>query len=317
MFLSNSTTFTILMFNYVALGGTMGCVGCLGNAVNAYVFVKMGIRDTVNISLLGLAISDFLALLFLLSESVCLNPMFQDTGVPVVLTEIEYVVGGWPHVCFTRVTSWITAFVTFERCLCIACPLKVKRYVTPTRAKLFICAMFLLVLASAAPEFFVNQFTWKFYPERNRTMLGLRFIEDRTRFEIVTLVLNNVIMQYFAFLAVIVFTITLAAELNQKSKWRSSVVKADNPDDIPRKDKKVVKLITLISTTFILSYLPSSILFLAMAVEHEFHPDGYYNIFYVTWSFAYVMEGLNASLNIFVYFTMSSRFRGIVYKTFL
>ncbi|CAL1543817.1 unnamed protein product, partial [Lymnaea stagnalis] len=315
--ISDSLKDTILDVTYVSICGFLSVAGLVANTLNIIVFIRMGLNDAVNVSLLGLAVSDIFSMTFLLLESTCFNPLFQNVGLPFALMEVQFIVGGWPHICFTRVVSWITAFVTFERCVCIALPLKVKSIITATRAKVVVVMSFLLVAGSAAPEFYVNQFVWKFYPEKNVSLIGLHFIEDRDRFENVTFVLNNVLMQYLAFVAVIICTIILVVKLNEKTRWRSATARGDNTAAISVKDKKVVKMISFISAIFIASYLPSSILFMAMAIKRDFHPSGYFNIFHVTWSLAFMLEGINSTVNIFVYYKMSSKYHRMFHRTFL
>lgn len=58
--------------------------------------------------------------------NVCYNPAFDTLDLGTDPVEFQYLTGAWPHVAFTRVTSWITAFITLERCLCITMPLKVR-----------------------------------------------------------------------------------------------------------------------------------------------------------------------------------------------
>ncbi|XP_059156840.1 neuropeptides capa receptor-like [Physella acuta] len=301
----------------IYLLGALSVAGLITNTINIIVFIRLGLHDAVNVSLLGLAVSDIFSMIFLLLESACFNPMFQNIGLPFALMEVQFIVGGWPHICFTRVVSWVTAFITFERCLCIALTLKVKTIITATRAKIAVVVIFLVVAGSAAPEFYVNQFVWKFYPGKNTSLIGLKFIEHRERFENVTFVLNNVLMQFVAFIAVIICTIILVVKLNEKTKWRSTTARGDNTETISSKDRKVVKMISFISSLFIISYLPSSVLFVAMAVRRDFHPSGYFNMFHVTWSFAFVLEGVNSTITLFVYINMSSKFNRMFYRTFL
>ncbi|KAK0056412.1 allatostatin-A receptor, partial [Biomphalaria pfeifferi] len=71
-----------------------------------------------------LAVSDVGMLGTLVWLNLCFNPLFHNLDLPFDSVEIQYLTAGWPHVVFTQITSWITAFITLERCLCIALPLK-------------------------------------------------------------------------------------------------------------------------------------------------------------------------------------------------
>lgn len=314
--ISDEATYIFVAVFQVALTGILAVCGMVTNTINIVVFIKMGLRETVNISLLGLAVGDLFSLVFSLWESVCFNPLLQDPDVPVVFTEIEYITGCWPHVCFVRVASYITAYITLERCLCIALPLKVKTIITTTRTKIVIVGIFFVVTATSIPEYYVTQLAWKFYPDKNRTMLGVHFIEERERFESVTLILNNIVMQCAAFVAVVVCTVILIVQLNRKAKWRQQSAATDKSSS--GKDRKVIKMISFISVIFIISNLPSCLVFIAMSSTPQLHPSGQnYNMFYVVWSVVYVMEGINSTVSILVYLSMSSKYKAIFCKTFM
>lgn len=78
-----------------------------------------------HLSFAGLAISDLGCLVTIIWTNLCLNPSFNSLDLPFESVGFQYLTSGWPHATFTRVTSWITAFITLERCLCITAPLKV------------------------------------------------------------------------------------------------------------------------------------------------------------------------------------------------
>lgn len=146
-------------------------------------------------------------------------------------------------------------------------------------------------------------------------MLGIHFIEDRERFEAVTLLLNNVILQCISLIAVVVCTVILVVQLNRKVKWRQQAVKGDNTSF--EKDKRVIKMISFISVIFIICNIPSCLGFIAMKTCLNFHPTGAnYNLFYVIWATVFAMEGVNSFLNVFVYLKMSSKFKDVFYKLF-
>ncbi|CAG5135057.1 unnamed protein product [Candidula unifasciata] len=313
--ISDNTTYILIIVFQVSFTGVLAVGGIITNTINIVVFFKTGLSDSVNISLFGLAVGDLCSLIFSFWESVCFNPLFHNIGAPVVFTEIEYITGCWPHVCFVRVTSYITAFVTFERCLCIALPLKVKSIVTAGRTKGIIIVIFLIVMITSIPEYYVSRLVYKFYPEKNRTLLGIYFIEDRARFEKVTLILNNVVLQCLAFIAVLVCTVILIVQLNRKAKWRKHAAKVEK--STLGKDKKVIKMISFVSVVFIVSNLPSCLVFVSMTSFPQLHPTGVNrNMFYVVWSVVYVMESINSMVNIFIYINMSSKYSAIFYKMF-
>ncbi|KAK3779335.1 hypothetical protein RRG08_028892 [Elysia crispata] len=153
-FISDSLRQTFETVNFSIMSGIISIFGCATNVINIVVFCRQKFSDSVKISLLGLAISDLGALLTLVWMSVCFNPLFRKLSLTFDPDGVQYLTAGWPHVCFARITSYITAYITLERCLCVTLPLKVKTIIIPRRTFLTILAIFLILFASVAPVYF-------------------------------------------------------------------------------------------------------------------------------------------------------------------
>ncbi|XP_005092880.1 growth hormone secretagogue receptor type 1-like [Aplysia californica] len=301
----------VLIF-FVAVMGSASFIGIIFNAINIIVFRKQGFKDTVNITLFGLAISDIGGLMSLIWLSICFNPWFTNADLPFDTEEIQYVTAGWPHTCFTRITGWITAFVTFERCLCIAMPLKVKTIITPRRTTFVVVGIYSIVISGVVPAFYSIRLGPKFYQSKNVTKIGLLYIPNGVHIENVA-VLVNIIPQYVSFLVVIVCTIILVRNLTLKSKWRKSTSNSAQQNSLSNRDKKVVSMIILISSIFMACFLPSAVNQIIMIVSVEYSIYGINrNLFLLSWSICKSLEAVNSAVNIFVYYNMSSRYREIL-----
>ncbi|CAL1528654.1 unnamed protein product, partial [Lymnaea stagnalis] len=319
--LDDDTTQLFFLANSVILNTIVSGLGTVSNVISILIFVRQGFRDTVNISLFGLAFSDLLSLVSLLWLAILSNPLLKNSEqILFVALDVQYLTAGWPHVCFARVTGWITAFVTFERCLCICLPLKVKTILTPTRVNGCIVGIFLVVMASVAPTYYTSRLGDVFIAERNRTLVGLVVTPDRAQVESVAFTINNVVSPIGSFCVVVVCTIVLAVKLREKTKWRQSATRAKEQDragKISRKDQKAVKMVVAISTVFIVSFTPTTVFFAWMAHDPAFGAGGVYqNIFNVVFSFSFLLEAINGSVNIFVYYNMSSRYRNSFIRMF-
>lgn len=73
----------------------------------------------------GLSVSDLLSLITMCLGNIGMTPAVTAADLPFDSMEVSYLVVGTPHVSFSRVTSWITALIALERCLCVIAPLKV------------------------------------------------------------------------------------------------------------------------------------------------------------------------------------------------
>ncbi|CAG5122374.1 unnamed protein product, partial [Candidula unifasciata] len=169
----------VQLLTYVTLCGIISLFGIGANIANIIVFVKQGFKDSINISLLGLAVADLGCVITMFYSSFGYNPVFASMDLPFELQAVTYVSGGYPHIYFNRITSCITVFITFERCLCIAMPLKVKQVITHSRTKAVNVSVFGIMVIVFCPFYFVNKLEWRYDLVKNRTILGITFSKDR------------------------------------------------------------------------------------------------------------------------------------------
>ncbi|KAH9498231.1 hypothetical protein Btru_008039 [Bulinus truncatus] len=296
--------------NYVSLGQAVNVFGMLTNILSVVVFIKMGFRDTSNISLLGLTISDLCSLVTLFFFNICQTPDFYNLTLPFEPYDVAFLTVGWAHVGFARVTCCLTAFIILERCLCIALPLKVKAILRPQRTIMTVMCIFPVSYASIFPIYCTASLNFRFSPIRNRTLLVMTYNELRKEMESISSVVNNVI-PVSSFIVIVVCTALIIYQLHEKTKWRK--LTSSYSSGAGTRDRKLEKMVLLISVIFIVCYLPCEIVFVWMLIDPELRFDGQQsNLFKVCVSALYFAETVNASSNVFVYYTMSSKYRGMV-----
>ncbi|CAL1538688.1 unnamed protein product, partial [Lymnaea stagnalis] len=275
-----------------------------------------GFQDTVNISLLCLALSDMMSLVTLLWSSISWNPLFYHADLSFLPSDVEYLTGSLPHLLFTRVTGWITAFVAFERCVCITLPLKVKTIITATRIKITIACVCAWVTACQAPSFYTSYLAPKFVASRNKTVMGLVFRDDSDDIDGVTYAIN-LVSPFGSFALVVACTVITAVQLRRKSRWRQKTVasapgrKQGQEPGVSTKEQKVIKMVVMISTVFIVSFTPANVahIFYCAIAEQPVLLYTYWDVISVIFSFSKLFESVNASVNFFLYYKMSTRYR--------
>ncbi|CAL1532771.1 unnamed protein product, partial [Lymnaea stagnalis] len=316
-YVDDYTTQLFVTINNCIISEIIGLAGVISNIINVIVFYKQGFQDTVNISLFGLSVSDLGSLLTLQWENICFNPLFQQLDLPFDPSEIEHVTAGWPHVCFARITSMITAYITFERCLCVAMPLKVKIILTPKRTSFIIVGIFLVMFASTSPIFTVYWLQEKFNSVRNRTLISIVYAPNREVVERITLATNNV-LSYISFFSVSIFTAVLVTNLNRKTKWRQNSAVTDRTSVASTRDNRVVKMVISISVVFIVCFAPNTMMFLGTMISPEFGTAGHLrNLNYILVLFGFSMEAINSSTSILIYLKMSSKYKQAFDEIFL
>ncbi|CAG5119122.1 unnamed protein product [Candidula unifasciata] len=306
--LADETLYYFLLVNFWGPALAVCILGIITNILNIIVFSKQGLRDTVNISLFGLATSDLGSLITLLYANISFMPDYNALDLPFVSSDIMYITS-WIHVIFTRVSTWVTAYITLERCLCVTAPLKVKNLFTPKRTVLYLVFIYVFMLASVCPVFYTARPAIIFDPSINRTLLGISFIEDRSKIEAFTFMTNNTIPT-MAFCTVAVCTAILVSALRKKSKWRRKATTSSAKTVMADRDSRVVKMVVLISTIFIICYFPGAAVFVYVLLDPDLRIDGIQkNVIIAIFSFLFHLESINAGVNIFIYLSMSSKFR--------
>ncbi|BFZ03210.1 hypothetical protein BsWGS_06249 [Bradybaena similaris] len=307
---SYETSHTVQMVFLVAGCGMVSLFGVGSNVINIAVFVRMRFTESINISLLGLAVGDLGCVVTMLWSSICYNPLFADSDLPFNSGEMMYLTGGMTHACFNRITSFLTAFITLERCLCITFPLHVKNFITPFTNKIIIIVIFVSMFAIFCPFYTVNKLEWRLNSSRNKTILTLVQMEQSLLVESVTFPIHSVGMPAMSLLLVVICTTILSVTLTQKAKWRNTSAQMTKRETVSVKEKKVVKMVIILAIVFIVCFFPGTVVFFFMAYEPEFNfGRKYNNIGVLIWAVVLFLETINSSANIFVYYSMSSKFK--------
>ncbi|XP_005090526.1 putative G-protein coupled receptor F59B2.13 [Aplysia californica] len=320
--LSERITSMLLVLNWSVLSATIAVFGIAANIINIIVFIKMGVRESVNLSLLCLSLSDLGSLVVLAWISVMSNPLFTSLDLPFIPTDMIMFSGSWIWICFVRPAGVITAFVTMERCLCIITPLRVHRIFTPKKTAICLAAAFFLVLLSLLPVHAYVNFSPIFDVRKNKTLLGIVYLDNADAIEQFVMI-TGVIVTAGSVLCVSVFSAVLIhALIQRRRKWKCSKNRgtSQTPENTrtQSKDVQVAKMILLVAAVFLITFMPNGAMFLAIELVHEFFPGrAYYNLFNVCISSSQVLQGINSSINILLYIKMGSKFRRTARALFL
>ncbi|CAL1543379.1 unnamed protein product, partial [Lymnaea stagnalis] len=304
--LSDHATQIFFIVNYVVLSTVISLVGIVANSLNICVLVRQGFSNSMNISFMGMAVSDMASLVTLLWLNVCLCPFLDG-----VFNEIHYLFGAWLHGCAARITGWITVYITIERYLSIARPLRVKQMVTPRRTALTVAGIYAVNLFTLVPEVLTVYLDWNMFSGPTlHAMHNLGSSVGSLTVEGLVFAVHAALTM-LAFVALAIFTIVLVIKLKENATWRKKVTSDRNQtESISARDRKVVKLIITVATLLIVCYVPTVTLSIVSCSVPAFSLIGKEsNIFYVAWSFAFITHSINSSVIVVLYVKMSSRYR--------
>lgn len=204
-------------------------------------------------------------------------------------------------------TSRYVMFIIFQ----------VKSIVTPKRMCIVTICVFVVLIFSVSPVYVVNSLALKFYPDRNKSLIGLVFTKDREHVEKISYIINNIFVSFSAFVVIIFCTTILVIKLNRKTRFRKTLVSKDQGDNISSRNQKVAQMVVMISTLFIACFIPFCVIFLAMSFEPKLSLQGdYRNTVILISGVGFILESINSSMNIFIYYHMSSKYRNTLRDVF-
>ncbi|KAK0049082.1 FMRFamide receptor [Biomphalaria pfeifferi] len=314
-----SDIFTILCLNTV--GEIIGLFGIVANIINILIFLKQGFRESINITFMALAVTDLGALLTLQMTNILVNPWSLTASQDYSPLEVVALLSFYPHNYFLRVSGLITAFAAFERCLGVVFPLKVKYIVNRKRILMGIFCICIIASPNVFIPFYCSYLDWKVVPMFNISYFGIVYREDVRRdfdFSFAYFYTDFFLPNLTLFL-LITNNFIMAVQLTAHASWRREVAgkRESLSNQISRKEQKIVQMLTKLSLIFIVCLIPQSAILTAVTFVKEFGLGGpYFDVAWLCYCVSFLLESVHSSVNIFVFYRMSSRYRNIFQMLF-
>ncbi|CAG5114703.1 unnamed protein product, partial [Candidula unifasciata] len=193
----------------------------------------------------------------------------------------------------------------------------VKQVVTTKRVSILVICVSITLIFSTTPVYVVNRLGMKFYPARNKSLVGLVYTENKEFVETISFVINNISVTFGAFVVIITCTVVLVFKLKKSVKWRKGITNSKQIQQVSSRNQGVARMVVMISSLFIVCFIPISVIFVAMSLEPELSINGRYrNMLIIFGGLGTILESLNSSVNIFIYYQMSSKYRSNFHQLF-
>ncbi|GFS10214.1 chemosensory receptor A [Elysia marginata] len=321
--------YTYIIFGHVNGLGVIcafALFGVFSNIANIIVYVKMGLSETVNISLLTLSVSDLIASLSMLFLQIFVNPLVAPTRLPsgAFIEEI-----GYTTTCllypFLGLGACVTAILSIERCLCVITPLKgqrslgmhyqgferklkdrildaqkIKSIVTPSRISVLLGVFFIyeavlctLMLVQTGPPY-------KSYNYKRLVYMAWSFTYPST----------------VCFVLISATTVFLVVRLRTHVSWRNQTTNQASGGSV--KELKATRFVILICLMFITCFSPNVAVSVVTLVYQEFTLQNPYFrwLVHVTFSSKLTFQTVSISTNALVYYSMSTKYREVFREIF-
>ncbi|XP_059173499.1 type-1 angiotensin II receptor-like [Physella acuta] len=307
--LMDEGTYRLIVIVCLVITLIISPLGIIFNIINIVVFCKLGFKESTNIILVSLAVTDICILMTLLGLTVNANLMAMGGANFDILAAVAYIVLGWPNVLTTRISGCLTTYLTFERFLCVVLPLRVKTILQKKTALTFIIALCLFSMAYSVPMYLANSIGLRFNPMSNQTSVGLIVAENSDVLEEFSISVNTII-EFTSFTLVTVFTLGLLSSYVSSAKWRKEISGVAKNSQFTNRDRKLLKMVLLISIVFIGCSLPTVIGDVVMLLVKDFNIKGRERfLFIASCAIFYNFLALNSLASFFIYLNMSSKFR--------
>ncbi|GFO17658.1 chemosensory receptor c [Plakobranchus ocellatus] len=161
-------------------------LGILGNVINIMVFRKRTPMDVMTTCFIALAVSDLLYFSFCVPDFIA--EAFIKNGMRILynvdIRSLVLLTMFYQKSLFNKISITITAFMAFERSLCVIRPFLVKKLFTRRRVVVILAAIYLCLIALFTPAMISVGAVWKYPGNRTEPVLmfqrtSLNAIADR------------------------------------------------------------------------------------------------------------------------------------------
>ncbi|GFR63984.1 chemosensory receptor B [Elysia marginata] len=291
-------------------------IGMVANALVLTTYWKIGFTESINVSYFALGISDIGVLGASLWGAILNILDFLQVDLPFYPYEISSLTMYWPTEGFEKTTSCITAYIAFERCLCVLFPLHVKRFMSRKKTTIIVGTIFALVFGPTNLPYVYYKFEWRIDFRTNKSMLG---IIGRSRSPVLFYLLEmlgiyiNSVVHFTALIIIWICSAFLAVTLKRNVKEReTNFGKESKKFNVSQaRNKRVIKTVLMIASAYLIFSTPKVILnILSDIYDRHFALGEVYARTYMTSIIVGVQLSLfNSSVNLFIYVYTSSKFR--------
>ncbi|KAK0067967.1 platelet-activating factor receptor [Biomphalaria pfeifferi] len=144
-------------FNLLVVSELISIFGIAANVLNIRAFFKLGFQESVDITLTALSVSDLGALITIQLANVMVNPSCLVADIPFVPIDFLTLVLFYPHSYFIKVSGFIASF---ERCLSVMLPLKVKTILTWRTSLVVSMSVFMITVFNLLSPYYFSYLGW-------------------------------------------------------------------------------------------------------------------------------------------------------------
>ncbi|KAH9503029.1 hypothetical protein Btru_075748 [Bulinus truncatus] len=319
-----------IMLDYV-ISFSVCFFGIFSNTIVIMVFARQGFKDSTAISMTTVSLWDLVK---------CLAGFMQRMEGPLELaslalayswTNVSLVVCNYLVSFSCYVTSVLAAYVAVERCLCVMIPLKVKWLLTPKVALVSCVSISVVVFGCFVIIFGIYDVFWSFDSHFNTTVVIFKYNSfSNNNVELFGYYnMSGTLWPLVSLVVIIISTIIISYKLkkaaefrfrtktfirrsfNKEEKKNQQLIQIDDKSaGISKRDQQVIKMLLVVIVIYMVNLFPRVANYLAKYIVFEYYYlRRYHNIFFIMASTVFVFDYVNGSVNLIIFYFMSSSFR--------
>ncbi|CAG5127590.1 unnamed protein product [Candidula unifasciata] len=281
--------------------------GSVGNVLSLRVLVHHRMRNSTNMVLASLAVSDLLFLLHALYFSILRlyalrNPVpgeaFRSMTFPVL--------GPYGSVITARITTGLTTMLSLERLIAVYFPIKAKVMCS----KLMTITCITMIYLVTAVVFIPNALKYhSYYLTINNTTsytMGLTSLGKNEFFFSIYGNILNILFRLIPILIIIFVNIFIALAIRRTWSFRRSMSSGGSTS---YEQNRITLMLLMVSLVFIVCILPGAVHSIIDQIYKQYSRFGQQsNLYDVVRNVTYFLETVNSSVNFVIYMAFSTKF---------
>lgn len=311
--------------------GFIAAFGTVTNVINGVIFIGQGIKDCMSLCLLSLTVTNLITVVFGLLTCLFRFLAFLNVETEFDLFSVLFILTTTTSMVY-NISTITTTFIALERCLCVSLPLKFKDFVTYNRTIVILISIYVYDVVVCMPHLLTMRLISQYDNQKNSTKTVLWFLPIRAEVNkfiqgFVLLIVESLCLLVIL-ASTVIMTVTLRRSLQrwtyhrglQHSERNVRLITTGSEKEITKqahslKKRRVVKTVVILA---LVSFVCNSLRFIVLMISC-IYPDlqcTQRNLFYDINGLLFLLQMINSSADIFVYFVFNSSFRRYFFEIF-
>ncbi|KAK6978511.1 neuromedin-U receptor 2 [Biomphalaria glabrata] len=302
--------------------------GVITNVLNLMVLTGLGMTSRSNVGVIALSITD---LFMSATEMIITSSYFISYLCPDLLFDFQSMISkllGWIRYPGFFISTWITTFISIERCVSVVYPFRAKQMFSVKRNSAIILCISCLYMGTVYQIFSSLTLSYNEKPssEMNSSkgeaiIVTFTFTQDTSDVEMIIDIVCAMFLSILCQVVLIVCTALMICALKYSSQVRRPQIEDHNSSGrhksdglfhgslLTPKERRMIKVTLCLALVITGCNIPRYVIVVLYYSMLALDLDKYYELTFCLWIFSDFLISLYSSCNFFVYLKLNSKFR--------